>query len=230
MRFGNVEVRPAAGRMGCLVMLLISVVVSVVLTILLRTWSPHVKSRFTTCRLLTQPKVDCTAPPDRKIAAPQCLRRRFHKVSSRSTTAPPCRTFGCEAQCSSAAWTQTVLPPGCRSAPHCSPLPSTIARPRPEAASAGARQGCGMRVLLSLTSTRTQRVSASTRTVNSVRACSTALVTSSFAAVTRVWTRSSPTDPAGIPARDRRRKRRARETASGWGRNRSAPRSSAGTS
>jgi len=89
MRFGNVEVRPAAGRMGCLVMLLISVVVSVVLTILLRTWSPHVKSRFTTCRLLTQPKADCTAPPDRKITAPQCLRRRFHKVSSRSTTAPP---------------------------------------------------------------------------------------------------------------------------------------------
>ena len=35
MRFGNIEVRPAAGRMGCLVMLLISVVVSVVLTILL---------------------------------------------------------------------------------------------------------------------------------------------------------------------------------------------------
>jgi len=27
MRFGNVEVRPAAGRMGCLIMLLISVVV-----------------------------------------------------------------------------------------------------------------------------------------------------------------------------------------------------------
>jgi hypothetical protein len=35
MRFGNVEVRPAACRMGWLVMLLISVVVSVVLTILL---------------------------------------------------------------------------------------------------------------------------------------------------------------------------------------------------
>ena len=35
MRFGNVEVRPAGGRMGCLVMLFISVVVSVVLTILL---------------------------------------------------------------------------------------------------------------------------------------------------------------------------------------------------
>ena len=35
MRFGNIEVRPAAGRMGCLVMLLISVAVSVVLTILL---------------------------------------------------------------------------------------------------------------------------------------------------------------------------------------------------
>jgi hypothetical protein len=35
MRFGNVEVRPAAGRVGCLVMLLISVVISVVLTILL---------------------------------------------------------------------------------------------------------------------------------------------------------------------------------------------------
>ena len=35
MRFGNVEVHPAPGRMGCLVMLLISVVVSVVLTILL---------------------------------------------------------------------------------------------------------------------------------------------------------------------------------------------------
>lgn len=35
MRFGNVEVRPLGGGMGCLVMLLISVVVSVVLTILL---------------------------------------------------------------------------------------------------------------------------------------------------------------------------------------------------
>jgi hypothetical protein len=56
----------------------------------------------------------------------------------------------------SGAWIQTVLPWACRSAPHCRPVPSTIARPRPEVAWAGVRQGCGMRVLPSLTSTRTR--------------------------------------------------------------------------
>jgi len=40
------------------------------------------------------------------------------------------------------------LPAVWRSIPHCNPLPSTIARPRPDAASAGARQGCGRRGVL----------------------------------------------------------------------------------
>ena len=35
MRFGNVEVRPVGGGVGCLMMLLVSVIASVVLTILL---------------------------------------------------------------------------------------------------------------------------------------------------------------------------------------------------
>jgi hypothetical protein len=35
MRFGNVEVRPVGGGVGCLAMLLVSVIASVVLTILL---------------------------------------------------------------------------------------------------------------------------------------------------------------------------------------------------
>jgi hypothetical protein len=35
MRFGNVEVRPLGGGIGCLTMVLISVIASVVLTILL---------------------------------------------------------------------------------------------------------------------------------------------------------------------------------------------------
>jgi hypothetical protein len=35
MRFGNVEVRPAGGGVGCLTMLLVPVIASVVLTILL---------------------------------------------------------------------------------------------------------------------------------------------------------------------------------------------------
>lgn len=35
MRFGNVEIRPLGGGVGCLTMLLVSVIASVVLTILL---------------------------------------------------------------------------------------------------------------------------------------------------------------------------------------------------
>ena len=35
MRFGNVEVRPLGGGIGCLAMILLSVLASVVLTILL---------------------------------------------------------------------------------------------------------------------------------------------------------------------------------------------------
>jgi hypothetical protein len=35
MRFGNVEIRPVGGGVGCLTMLLVSVIASVVLTILL---------------------------------------------------------------------------------------------------------------------------------------------------------------------------------------------------
>ena len=35
MRFGNVEVRPLGGGIGCMTMLLISVVASVVLTLVL---------------------------------------------------------------------------------------------------------------------------------------------------------------------------------------------------
>lgn len=35
MRFGNVEVRPLGGGLGCLTMLLVSVIASVVLTVLL---------------------------------------------------------------------------------------------------------------------------------------------------------------------------------------------------
>jgi hypothetical protein len=35
MRFGNVEVRPVGGGVGCLTMLLVSVIASVVLTIVL---------------------------------------------------------------------------------------------------------------------------------------------------------------------------------------------------
>ena len=35
MRFGNVEVRPLGGGLGCLTMLLLSVIASVVLTVLL---------------------------------------------------------------------------------------------------------------------------------------------------------------------------------------------------
>lgn len=35
MRFGNMDVRPAGGGVGCLTMLLVSVIASVVLTILL---------------------------------------------------------------------------------------------------------------------------------------------------------------------------------------------------
>ena len=35
MRFGNVDVRPVGGGVGCLTMILISVIASVVLTILL---------------------------------------------------------------------------------------------------------------------------------------------------------------------------------------------------
>jgi len=35
MRFGNMEIRPVGGGVGCLTMLLVSVIASVVLTILL---------------------------------------------------------------------------------------------------------------------------------------------------------------------------------------------------
>jgi hypothetical protein len=35
MRFGNVEIRPVGGGVGCLMMLLVSVIASVVLTVLL---------------------------------------------------------------------------------------------------------------------------------------------------------------------------------------------------
>jgi hypothetical protein len=35
MRFGNVEVRPVGGGTGCLLMILISIVASVVLTVVL---------------------------------------------------------------------------------------------------------------------------------------------------------------------------------------------------
>ena len=35
MRFGNVDIRPVGGGVGCLTMLLVSVVLSVLLTILL---------------------------------------------------------------------------------------------------------------------------------------------------------------------------------------------------
>ena len=35
MRFGNVEIRPLGGGVGCLMLLLVSVIASVVLTILL---------------------------------------------------------------------------------------------------------------------------------------------------------------------------------------------------
>jgi hypothetical protein len=35
MRFGNTEIRPVGGGVGCLTMLLVSVIASVVLTILL---------------------------------------------------------------------------------------------------------------------------------------------------------------------------------------------------
>jgi hypothetical protein len=35
MRFGNVEVRPLGGGLGCLTMLLLSLIASVVLTVLL---------------------------------------------------------------------------------------------------------------------------------------------------------------------------------------------------
>ena len=35
MRFGNAEVRPLGGSLGCLAMILLSVVVSVVLTLVL---------------------------------------------------------------------------------------------------------------------------------------------------------------------------------------------------
>lgn len=35
MRFGNVEIRPVGGGAGCLTMLLVSVIASVVLTVLL---------------------------------------------------------------------------------------------------------------------------------------------------------------------------------------------------
>jgi hypothetical protein len=35
MRFGNVEIRPIGGGVGCLTMLLVSVIASVLLTILL---------------------------------------------------------------------------------------------------------------------------------------------------------------------------------------------------
>ena len=35
MRFGNVEIRPLGGGVGCLMMLLVSVIASIVLTILL---------------------------------------------------------------------------------------------------------------------------------------------------------------------------------------------------
>jgi hypothetical protein len=35
MRFGNVEIRPVGGGIGCLTMLLVSVVLSVLLTVLL---------------------------------------------------------------------------------------------------------------------------------------------------------------------------------------------------
>lgn len=34
MRFGNVEIRPLGGGLGCLLMILISVVASIVLTVL----------------------------------------------------------------------------------------------------------------------------------------------------------------------------------------------------
>lgn len=37
MRFGNVEIRPVGGAFGCLVMILISVVLSVLGTVLLNT-------------------------------------------------------------------------------------------------------------------------------------------------------------------------------------------------
>jgi len=35
VRFGNVEVRPLGGGVGCLIMLLVSVVASILLTVLL---------------------------------------------------------------------------------------------------------------------------------------------------------------------------------------------------
>ena len=35
MRFGNTEIRPVGGGVGCLTMLLVSIIASVVLTILL---------------------------------------------------------------------------------------------------------------------------------------------------------------------------------------------------
>jgi hypothetical protein len=35
MRFGNIEIRPVGGAAGCLTMLLISIIASVVLTVLL---------------------------------------------------------------------------------------------------------------------------------------------------------------------------------------------------
>lgn len=35
MRFGNVEVRPLGGGVGCLTMILVSVIASIVLTVLL---------------------------------------------------------------------------------------------------------------------------------------------------------------------------------------------------
>lgn len=35
MRFGNVEVRPLGGAFGCLMMILISIVASVILTVVL---------------------------------------------------------------------------------------------------------------------------------------------------------------------------------------------------
>lgn len=127
------------------------------------------------------------------------------------------------------AWTQTVLPPACRSAP---PLQAGAVHDRQ--ATAGGRVGrgqAGLRhagVLPSLTSTRIRCASMSTRTVNSVRACNTALVASSFAAMTSMWTRS-PAGPPSMAVRARRRKRRAAETACGSGRNRWATTSSAGT-
>jgi hypothetical protein len=111
------------------------------------------------------------------------------------------------------------LPPQCRSMPCCRPLPSTIARPRPEVASSEARHGCGTRLLPSVTSTRTCTASTATRTTNSVRACSTAFVVSSFAAISSVSASSLPSSSPSRSCSACRRNRRACDTAGASGSN-----------